>query len=197
MYQIRINHTGLSTGEIEAINNLFSKYTTLETKTDHDFEYASILELEFIKYNQIAFFDFISIDKWAFLIEIIKNIKKRRGKKGLKFKTAITEVNKQNGSNSYYDEEPVVLKKIVFLLNHRNDLDFNKGLERIEITMENFIEMENFQKSQEEEEEQLTNNRPIEKDKIKYEEGGGIDEVGSIIFTYDEYKRKWIRSTLQ
>jgi hypothetical protein len=116
LYQIRISHTGLSTGEIEAINNLFSKYGIDETKTDHDFDYASILELEFIKDNQTAFFDFISIDKWAFLIEIIKNIKKRRGKKGLKFKTAITEVNKHEGSNGHYGEEPVVLKKNSFFI---------------------------------------------------------------------------------
>jgi hypothetical protein len=194
LYQIRINHIGLSTGEIEAINNLFSKYTVHETKTDHDFEYASILEVEFVKDIQIAFFDFISIDNWAFLIEIIKNIKKRRGKKGLRFKTAITEVNKYNGSNGYYDEEPVILKKTAFLLNHRNDLDFNKGLERIEIAIENFTETDNFQKSQEE--GQLTNNIPIEKDKMKYEGVEGIDGR-TIIFTYDEYNRKWIRSTLQ
>jgi hypothetical protein len=193
LYQIRINHIGLSTGEIEAINNLFSKYTVHETKTDHDFEYASILEVEFVKDIQIAFFDFISIDNWAFLIEIIKNIKKRRGKKGLRFKTAITEVNKYNGSNGYYDE-PVILKKTAFLLNHRNDLDFNKGLERIEIAIENLTETDNFQKSQEE--GQLTNNIPIEKDKMKYE---GIERIDgeTIIFTYDEYNRKWIRSTLQ
>jgi hypothetical protein len=194
LYQIRINHAGLSTGEIEAINNLFSKYAILEAKTDHDFEYASILELEFIKHNQIAFFDFISIDKWAFLIEIIKNIKKRRGKKGLRFKTAITEVNKYNGNNGYYDEELIILKKTAFLLNHRNDLDFNKGLERIEIAIENFTETDNFQKSQEE--GQLTNNISIEKDKMRYEGVEGIDG-GTIIFTYDEYNRKWIRSTLQ
>ena len=193
MYQIRINHTGLSTGEIEAINNLFSKYTVHETKTDHDFEYASILEFEFIKDIQIAFFDFLSIDKWAFLIEIIKNIKKRRGKKGLRFKTSITEINKYNGSNGYYDEDPVILKKTVFLLNHRNDSDFNKGLERIEIAIENFTETDNSQKLQKEE-GQLTNNRPIEKDKTKREGVEGIDGR-TIIFTYDEYKRKWIRST--
>jgi hypothetical protein len=194
LYQIRINHTGLSTGEIEAINNLFSKYTVHETKTDHDFEYASILELEFIKDIQISFFDFLSIDKWAILIEIIKNIKKRRGKKGLRFKTSITEVSKYNGSNGHYDEEPVILKKTVFLLNHRNDLDFNKGLERIEIAIENFTETDNFQKSQEK--GQLTNNISIEKDKMKDEGVEGIDG-GTIIFTYDEYNRKWIRSTLQ
>ena len=194
MYQIRINHIGLSTGEIEAINNLFSKYTVHETKTDHDFEYSSILEVEFVKDIQIAFFDFISIDNWAFLIEIIKNIKKRRGKKGLRFKTAITEVNKYNGSNGYYDEEPIILRKTAFLLNHRNDLDFNKGLERIEIAIENFTEMDNFQKSQEE--GQLTNNISIEKDKMK-DEGVEVFDRGTIIFTYDEYNRKWIRSTLQ
>jgi len=194
LYQIRINHIGLSTGEIEAINNLFSKYTVHETKTDHDFEYSSILEVEFVKDIQIAFFDFISIDNWAFLIEIIKNIKKRRGKKGLRFKTAITEVNKYNGSNGYYDEEPIILRKTAFLLNHRNDLDFNKGLERIEIAIENFTEMDNFQKSQEE--GQLTNNISIEKDKMK-DEGVEVFDRGTIIFTYDEYNRKWIRSTLQ
>jgi hypothetical protein len=188
LHQIRINHTGLSTGEIEAINNLFSKYTVHETKTDHDFEYASILELEFIKDIQIAFFDFISIDKWAFLIEIIKNIKKRRGKKGLRFKTTITEVNKYNDNNGHYDEEPVILKKTAFLLNHRNDLDFNKGLERIEIAIEYFNETDNFQKLQEE--GQLTNNIPTEKDKTKNEGNEGR----TIIFTYDEYNRKWIRS---
>ena len=194
MYQIRINHIGLSTGEIEAINNLFSKYTVHETKTEHDYEYASILEVEFVKDIQIAFFDFISIDNWASLIEIIKNIKKRRGKKGLRFKTAITEVNKYNGSNGYYEEEPVILRKTAFLLIHRNDLDFNKGLERIEIAIENFTETDNFQKSQEK--GQLTNNISIEKDKMKDE---GVEEIdgGTIIFTYDEYNRKWIRSTLQ
>jgi hypothetical protein len=194
LYQIRINHIGLSTGEIEAINNLFSKYTVHETKTEHDYEYASILEVEFVKDIQIAFFDFISIDNWTFLIEIIKNIKKRRGKKGLRFKTAITEVNKYNGSNGYYEEEPVILRKTAFLLIHRNDLDFNKGLERIEIAIENFTETDNFQKSQEK--GQLTNNISIEKDKMKDE---GVEEIdgGTIIFTYDEYNRKWIRSTLQ
>jgi len=191
LYQIRINHTGLSTGEIEAINNLFSKYTVHETKTDHDFEYSSILEVEFVKDIQIAFFDFVSIDNWAFLIEIIKNIKKRRGKKGLRFKTVITEVNKYNGSNGYYDEEPVILKKTAFLLNHRNDLDFNKGLERIEIAIENFTETDNFKKSQDE--GQPTNNIPIEKYKVGYEGVEGIDGR-TIIFTYDEYNRKWIRS---
>jgi hypothetical protein len=191
LYQIRINHTGLSTGEIEAINSLFSKYIVHETKTDHDFEYASILELEFVKDIQIAFFDFISIDKWAFLIEIIKNIKKRRGKKGLRFKTAITEISKYNGNDGSYDEEPDILKKTAFFLNHRNDLDFNKGLERIEIAIENFMETDNFEKLQVE--GQLTDNRHIEKDRMKYEGVEGVDWE-TAIFTYDEYNRKWIKS---
>jgi hypothetical protein len=73
-------------------------------------------------------------------------------------------------------------------------LDFNKGLERIEIAIENFTEMDNFQKSQEE--GQLTNNISIEKDKMK-DEGVEVFDRGTIIFTYDEYNRKWIRSTLQ
>ena len=75
---------GLSLGETEAINNLFSDYYITENIIDYDFEFASILEIEFIKDKSIEFFDFISIEKWSILIEIIKNIKKRRGRKGLK-----------------------------------------------------------------------------------------------------------------
>jgi hypothetical protein len=147
LYQIIIDHSGLSLGEIEVINNLFSDYATYEKTIDNDFEYASILELEFIKDKEISFFDYISIEKWTFLIEIIKNIKKRRGKKGLRFKITITDVykpvnNDDNDDNDRYS----IFSKTLFLLNHKNDLDFIKGLERIEITIENIVEIYEVQK---------------------------------------------------
>ena len=41
-------------------------------------------------------------------------------------------------------------------MNHKNDLDFIKGLERIEITIENLSEIYEFQKLKEEKE---TNNK--------------------------------------
>src|SRR5919112_2838337 len=92
LFQVIINHSGLSLGETQAINNLFARYSVDENEIEHDYEYASILEIEFIKDEKIPFFEFIPIDKWSTLVEIIKNVKKRRGKKGLKFKSIITEM---------------------------------------------------------------------------------------------------------
>lgn len=183
MFQIIINHSGLSLGEIEVINNLFSDYTTYEYTIDNDFEYASILEVEFIKEKKIPFFDFLSIEKWTFLIEIIKNIKKRRGKKGLRFKTTITDVCKSNNDNNEYS----IVSKTVFLLNHKNDLDFIKGLERIEITIENIVEIYEFQKLKE---KQRINTKST---KDKNQNKAESNQENSMFFVFDEIARKWIR----
>jgi hypothetical protein len=189
LYQIIIDHSGLSLGEIEVINNLFSDYATYEKTIDNDFEYASILELEFIKDKEISFFDYISIEKWTFLIEIIKNIKKRRGKKGLRFKITITDVYKPvNNDDDDDNDRYSIFSKTLFLLNHKNDLDFIKGLERIEITIENIVEIYEVQKMKE---EQKTNNKStIDKDQNKTE----IIE-DSMFFVFDEIARKWVRIT--
>ncbi|MBA3750132.1 MAG: hypothetical protein H0X03_04420 [Nitrosopumilus sp.] len=188
MYQIKLTHSGLSIGEIETMNNLFSKYLIYENKIDHDYDYASILDIELIKDRKISFFEFISIEKWSFLIDIIKNIKKRRGKKGLKLTITITEIDRDNQSNEDEYDELIVLKKIVFLLDHKDDLDFTKGLERIEITIENTNEMYEFQKSLE---EQAANYKPTN-DKIQSKSGESGLEL--IFFKFDESKRKWIKS---
>jgi hypothetical protein len=192
LFEISINHAGLSLGEIEAINNLFSDYPIYENTVDNDFEYASILELEFIKYKDIAFFDFIPIEKWTTLIEIIKNIKKRRGKKGLRFKIIITEgeSDKYNEYENENEEEPISFNKTIFILNHKNDLEFIKGLERIEITIENLVEIYEFQKLKEE--QKVTNNNALHKVTQNEPEKtpGNI-----IIFSFNEINRKWIRFT--
>jgi hypothetical protein len=185
LFQIIINHSGLSLGEIEAINNLFSDYSVYENTTDNDFDYASILEFEFIKHKEISFFDFISIEKWTLLIEIIKNIKKRRGSKGLKFKIKITNVDEFDD-----EEEPIIFNKTVFLLNHKKDLDFIKGLERIEIMIENIVEMYTYE-YRKVKEEQWTNNKPT-KDKIRNKVESKDEDIMTLIF--DEINRKWTRS---
>jgi hypothetical protein len=179
LFQVIINHSGLSLGEIEVITSLFADYIIYENTIDNDFEYASILEIEFIKDKKISFFDFVSIEKWTSLIEIIKNVKKRRGKKGLRFKIIITDVYKFD----HHNKEPNIFSKTAFLLNHKNDLDFIKGLERIEISIENIVEIYEFQKLKD---EQLTDNK-ITKDKIQ-----NIQE-NTMFFVFDETYRKWIR----
>lgn len=194
MAQITINHVGLSLGEIEAISNLLLDYPTYENTVENDFEYASILEIEFIKHKDIAFFDFIPIEKWTVLIEIIKNIKKRRGRKGLRFKVIIIDEERANHNGEKIEEEGEPLKeniisynKTIFILNHRNDLDFIKGLERIEITIENLVEIYQFQKLKEE--NHINNNSPNKNIQKRSE----IARDSSIIFTFNEINRKWIR----
>lgn len=186
LFRVIINHFGLSLGETQAINNLFSRYNVDENEMEPDYEYASILEIEFIKDEKMPFFEFVPIDKWSTLIEIIKNIKKRRGKKGLKFKSIITEIH--NLENTDYDKPKTLKKNIVFLLNHKDSIDFNKGLERIEITIENIIEADESQKSQSSKQE--TDNgftKNTNQNKIVN------DELNSISFIFDETKRRWIK----
>ncbi|HYP42685.1 MAG TPA: hypothetical protein VEQ18_01545 [Candidatus Nitrosocosmicus sp.] len=187
LFRVIINHFGLSLGETQAINSLFSRYNIDENEIEPDYEYASILEIEFIKDEKIPFFEFIPIDKWSTLIEIIKNIKKRRGKKGLKFKSIITEVH--NLENTDYDKPKTLKKNIVFLLNHKDSIDFNKGLERIEITIENIIEADESQKSQ-------SSKQETDKGFTKNTNQNKIvnDELNSISFIFDETKRRWIKS---
>jgi hypothetical protein len=201
LFQIIINQVGLSLGETEAINSLFSDYYITENTINNDFEFASILEIEFLKDKSIEFFDFISIDKWSILIEIIKNIKKRRGRKGLKLKIVIIDIEKldyknnnnddDNGKENEDDNQEIIFRETSFLLNHKNDLDFIKGLERIEITIENLNEIYEFQKLKEEEKE--TDNNKINEKNIKNRTDGNIES--SIIFTFNEINRKWIRFT--
>ena len=195
MFPIIINQAGLSLGEIEAINNLFSNYYITENIIDYDYEFASILEIQFIKDKSLEFFDFISIEKWSILIEIIKNIKKRRGRKGLKLKIIIIDVDKLNYKNNNENEEEeddnqeIIFRETSFLLDHKNDIDFIKGLERIEITIENISEIYEFQKLKEEKE---TDNKKINEN-IKNRTDENIES--SIIFTFNEINRKWIRFT--
>lgn len=187
LFRVIINHFGLSLGETQAINNLFSRYNVDENEMEPDYEYASILEIEFIKDEKMPFFEFIPIDKWSTLIEIIKNIKKRRGNKGLKFKSMITEIH--NLENTDYDKPKTLKKNIVFLLNHKDSIDFNKGLERIEITIENIIEADESQKSQSS--KQVTDK---EFTKNTNQNRALNDELNSISFIFDETKRRWIKS---
>src|SRR6476646_875352 len=141
-----INQAGLSLGEIEAINNLFSNYYITENIIDYDYEFASILEIQFIKDKSLEFFDFISIEKWSILIEIIKNIKKRRGRKGLKLKIIIIDVDKLNYKNNNENKEEdnnqeIIFRETFFLLDQKNDLEFNKRIKKKEKTKENISEI--------------------------------------------------------
>ncbi len=152
MYQVIINHWGLSLGEIETINNIFNSYEVIESELQRNSEYASTLEIEFIKNISDDFFNCISIDKWNVFVDVIKNIKKRRGSKGLKLRLTITDYFEETQYRSkdivdVHDKndkiELLFFKRTIFLLKHKNHNEFIKGLERIEIAIENIAELFN------------------------------------------------------
>lgn len=152
LYQVIINHWGLSLGEIETINNIFNSSEVIESELQRNSEYASTLEIEFIKNISDDFFNCISIDKWNVFVDVIKNIKKRRGNKGLKLRLTITDYFEET---QYRNEDMVdvndkndkiellFFKRTIFLLQHKNHNEFIKGLERIEIAIENIAELFN------------------------------------------------------
>ena len=133
LYQIIVSQWGLSLGEIETINNLFKDYDILENPINQNIGYASTLEIEFVKNKDTDFFDCITIEKWTDLVGVIKNIKKRRGKKGLKLKITIADyfesrdtiddnVHIKNGDNvdTKREVELLFFKRTIFLLVHKD-----------------------------------------------------------------------------
>ncbi|HEY6915640.1 MAG TPA: hypothetical protein VI413_13275, partial [Paludibacter sp.] len=87
-------------------------------------------------------------------------------------------------------EKSIYFNKAIFILNHKNDLDFIKGLERIEITVENLVEIQELQKLKDE-----SNSSENNSTNKKNHYGSENDKVKSIIFTFNEINRKWIRFT--
>ncbi|TVP41455.1 hypothetical protein [Candidatus Nitrosocosmicus arcticus] len=213
LYQIIVSQWGLSLGEIETINNLFKDYDNSENPINQNVGYASTLEIEFVKNKDTDFFDCIPIEKWTDLVEVIKNIKKRRGRKGLKLKIIITDYFESGEANDInvhiknsddVDNEGKIellfFKRTIFLLVHKIDSEFIKGLERIEVAIENFTEL--FKKlTQSSVSEDRYKKDTYEYDKAKFHHSLYDDYHGTIsnrkneiqmqIFLFDDKKRVW------
>jgi hypothetical protein len=213
LYQIIVSQWGLSLGEIETINNLFKDYDISENPINQNIGYASTLEIEFVKNKDTDFFDCITIEKWTDLVGVIKNIKKRRGKKGLKLKITITDyfesrdtidvnVHIKNGDDIETQREVELLffKRTIFLLVHKIDSEFIKGLERIEVAIENLTELFKKLIQSSISKDQYEKGR-YEYDKAEYYHslrdnydwttGDRESEIQMQIFLFDDKKRVW------
>lgn len=205
MYQIILSHWGLSLGEIETISNIFSNYETTEINLSKNPEFASTLEIEFVKNITEDFFESIPIGKWNEFVDIAKNMKKRRGNKGLKFKMTITEYIEDTKEilNQYKEEssqqpqlqddkqeiELLFCRRIIFLLLFKRDSDFIKGLERIEITIENLTDVFNkIAKShpQIDEVEFASSDTNLDHSQLCI-----FNQIHLLIFLFDREKRVW------
>ena len=213
LYQIIVSQWGLSLGEIETINNLFKDYYILENLINQDVGYASTLEIEFVKNKDTDFFDSMTIEKWTDLVEVIKNIKKRRGRKGLKLKITITDyfesgdtidvnvhIKNSDDVDTEREVELLFFKRTIFLLVHKIDSEFIKGLERIEVAIENLTEL--FKKvSQSSISEDQHEKNKYEFGKAEYYHSLRDDYDGTTgireseiqlqIFLFDDRKRVW------
>jgi hypothetical protein len=213
LYQIIVSQWGLSLGEIEAINNLFKDYYISENSINQDVGYASTLEIEFVKNKDTEFFDCYAIEKWTDLVGVIKNIKKRRGRKGLKLKITITDyfesedtidvnvhIKNSDDADTEREVELLFFKRTIFLLVLKIDSEFIKGLERIEVAIENLTEL--FKKVS----QSSFSEDQYEKNKHEYDKGGYYhslrddynwtignreSEIQMQIFLFDDKKRVW------
>ena len=213
LYQIIVSQWGLSLGEIEAINNLFKDYYISENYINQDVGYASTLEIEFVKNKDTEFFDCYAIEKWTDLVGVIKNIKKRRGRKGLKLKITITDyfesedtidvnvhIKNSDDADTEREVELLFFKRTIFLLVRKVDSEFIKGLERIEVAIENLTELFKKVSQSSFSEDQYEKNKH-EYGKAEYYHslrddynrttGNRESEIQMQIFLFDDKKRVW------
>ena len=213
LYQIIVSQWGLSLGEIETINNLFKDYYISENSINQDVGYASTLVIEFVKNKDTDFFDCYAIEKWTNLVGVIKNIKKRRGRKGLKLKITITDyfesedtidfnvhIKNSDDADTEREVELLFFKRTIFLLVLKIDSEFIKGLERIEVAIENLTELFKKVSQSSFSEDQYEKNKH-EYDKAEYYHslrddynwttGNRESEIQMQIFLFDDKKRVW------
>ena len=213
LYQIIVSQWGLSLGEIETINNLFKDYYISENSINQDVGYASTLEIEFVKNKDTDFFDCYAIEKWTDLVGVIKNIKKRRGRKGLKLKITITDyfesedtidvnvhIKNSDDADTEREVELLFFKRTIFLLVHKIDSEFIKGLERIEVAIENLTELfKKVSQSSMPEDQYEKNKHEYGKaeyyhsllDDYNWTRGNRESEIQMQIFLFDDKKRVW------
>ena len=112
---------GISPWEIEVIYDTLKRSFEVEEKQlqPDDPHYVSMIEIGFPELFGEHFFQGFSMDSWFKIKGVIKDVKKRRGKKGLK---AFIRFSGYEGQNA----------DLVFPLLSRGDRQFEMGIEKIE-----------------------------------------------------------------
>jgi hypothetical protein len=122
-------HYGISPWEIEVIYDTLNRSFEVEEKqlTPDDPQYVSMVEIRFpVPYNETFFQQEFTMDSWFKIKGVIKDIKKRRGRKGIKVFIIFS------GFGNYNDNDNNKKISIVFPLQSRGDRHFEMGIEKIE-----------------------------------------------------------------
>ncbi len=118
---IKLRHSGLSQGEVEILFSLLSDPYDVSDNPVEDFssEYVSMLGMDFPLAYERGFFKNFGIERWERIKEVLKNLKWRRGKKGILLSLRFS------GAPS-----------VTFSLNTDDNKTFNRALETIEYLMD-------------------------------------------------------------
>ena len=115
---------GISPFEVEAIYSILKRFFGAveedEQLQDNDNSYVSMIDIVFpIPFNE-SFFQLITLEGWFRMKSLIKEMKRRRGNKGIKIFLRFNGI--MQGINS----------QLLFSLINKNDRQFEMGLEKIE-----------------------------------------------------------------
>jgi hypothetical protein len=122
-------HYGISPWEIEVIYDTLNRSFEVEEKQlpPDDPQYVSMVEIRFpVPYNETFFQQEFSMDSWFKIKGVIKDVKKRRGRKGIKAFIRFAGFGNNNNNN---DDKKI---DIVFPLQSKGDRQFEMGMEKIE-----------------------------------------------------------------
>jgi hypothetical protein len=114
-------HYGISPWELEVLYDTLKRSYEVEEKQvqPDDPQYVSMIEIGFpVPYDE-SFFQAFTIESWFKIKGVIKDIKRRRGKKGVKAFLKFSGIGRDD-------------IEVVFPLTSKGDRQFEMGIEKIE-----------------------------------------------------------------
>jgi hypothetical protein len=119
-------HYGISPWEIEVIYDTLGRCFEVEEKqlSPDDPQYVSMIEIRFpIPYSESFFQLDFTMDNWFKIKGVIKDVKRRRGRKGIKAFIKFAGFGNNNNNRKI---------AVVFPLQSKGDRQFEMGIEKIE-----------------------------------------------------------------
>jgi len=133
---IKLEHFGISPFEIEVIYNTLSKFSLVDEGKIlvEESEYVSLLNIEFpVAYDEY-FFQSFGFDNWQKIKNVLKEMKRRRGRK--RFKITLSFCGISTDINS----------KLVFSLTSEIGPQFEYAIEKIEHIIDTIhVEIKNLE----------------------------------------------------
>ena len=133
---IKLEHFGISPFEIEVIYNTLSKFSLVDEGKIlvEEYEYVSLLNIEFpVAYDEY-FFQSFGFDNWQKIKYVLKEMKRRRGRK--RFKITLSFCGISTDINS----------KLVFSLTSEIGPQFEYAIEKIEHIIDTIhVEIKNLE----------------------------------------------------